>query len=313
MERYDPHAIEPKWQQVWEEAGAFAVPNPDPGTPPNPDKRYVLEQLPYPSGTLHMGHMLVYTIGDVRSHFQRRTGHEVMRPMGWDSFGLPAENAAIRGGGHPREMTERNIDHIRAFMKRAGWAIDWDGGIAARTGRLLPLDAVAVPEAVRGRPGLPQSVAGELVPNNQRSWPTSRSRTAAASAQGRSSRPGTWSNGSSVRPRTPTRCSTSRACSGPTGSSRCSGTGSAAPKAPADLPASDGLDIDIPVFTTRPDTVFGATFFVLAPEHELVPKLAAGTYRRTRCWSTSGWRPAAPPTGSTPTARRPASSPAATP
>src|SRR6478735_9338578 len=79
MEPYDPHAIEPKWQQVWDEAGAFAVPNPDPGTPPNPDKRYVLEQLPYPSGTVHMGHMLVYTIGDVRSHFQRRTGHEVMR------------------------------------------------------------------------------------------------------------------------------------------------------------------------------------------------------------------------------------------
>src|SRR3954452_3292781 len=133
MEPYDPNAIEPKWQRVWEEAGAFAVPNPDPGIPPNPDKRYVLEQLPYPSGTLHMGHMLVYTIGDVRSHFQRRTGHEVMRPMGWDSFGLPAENAAIRGGGHPREMTERNIEHIRAFMKRAGWAIDWDREIAAHS------------------------------------------------------------------------------------------------------------------------------------------------------------------------------------
>ena len=133
MEPYDPHTIEPKWQRVWEEARAFSVPNPAPGTPRNPDKRYVLEQLPYPSGTLHMGHMLVYTIGDIRTHFQRRTGHEVLRPMGWDSFGLPAENAAIRGGGPPREMVERNIEHIRAFMKRVGWAIDWDREIAAHS------------------------------------------------------------------------------------------------------------------------------------------------------------------------------------
>ena len=85
----------------------------------------MLEQLPYPSGSLHLGHMLVYTIGDVATHFRRRNGFHVLHPMGWDAFGLPAENAAIREGGHPREITERNIVSIRRSMQRIGWWIDW--------------------------------------------------------------------------------------------------------------------------------------------------------------------------------------------
>src|SRR6266545_6989709 len=130
MEQYDPHLIEPKWQRVWEDAQAFSVPNPPPGTPRNPNKRYVLEQLPYPSGTLHMGHMLVYTIGDVRAHFRRRSGMHLLHPQGFDSFGLPAENAAIKEGGHPREITERNIESIRRSMRRIGWAYDWSREIS---------------------------------------------------------------------------------------------------------------------------------------------------------------------------------------
>src|SRR5204863_908883 len=105
---------------------------------PNPDadadrdrKSYVLEMLPYPSGTLHMGHVLVYTIGDVLAHFRRRNGLRVLRPMGYDSFGLPAENAAIREGGHPRTITERNIERITATMKRMGWGYDWSRVISA--------------------------------------------------------------------------------------------------------------------------------------------------------------------------------------
>src|ERR671928_1366354 len=126
MDTYDPHAIEKKWQQVWEAERAFSVPDPEPGAP-RAEKFYMLEMLPYPSGNnLHMGHVLNYTLGDVVTHFRRRNGFTVMRPMGFDSFGLPAENAAIKEGGHPREITERNIANIRRQMRRLGWAIDWD-------------------------------------------------------------------------------------------------------------------------------------------------------------------------------------------
>src|SRR5215813_1396123 len=104
MERYDPQAIEAKWQQVWADEGSFHVENPpleelERGDRP---KSYVVEMLPYPSGDLHMGHTLNYTIGDVITHTRRRKGMQVLRPMGYDAFGLPAENAAIREGGHPR-------------------------------------------------------------------------------------------------------------------------------------------------------------------------------------------------------------------
>ena len=93
-------------------------------------KSYVLEMLPYPSGTLHMGHMLVYTIGDVVTRFRARNGMHVLHPQGFDSFGLPAENAAIKEGVHPRESTERNIEHITRSMRRVGWAYDWDRSLS---------------------------------------------------------------------------------------------------------------------------------------------------------------------------------------
>src|SRR6059058_2421626 len=107
MEQYDPHVIEPKWQGVWEAERAFYTPNPQPGERDERPHWYQLEMLPYPSGNgLHMGHVLNYTMGDVVTHFRRRNGWRVMRPMGWDAFGLPAENAALNEGGHPREIVE---------------------------------------------------------------------------------------------------------------------------------------------------------------------------------------------------------------
>src|SRR5213078_348890 len=124
METYDPKAIEAKWQEVWEAERAFYTPDPSPAD--QRQKFYMLEMLPYPSGHLHMGHVLNYTLGDVVTHFRRRHGLQVLRPMGYDSFGLPAENAAIKEGGHPREITERNIANIREQMQRLGWAIDWE-------------------------------------------------------------------------------------------------------------------------------------------------------------------------------------------
>jgi leucyl-tRNA synthetase len=114
MDRYDPQQIEEKWQRVWEDEQAFHVPNPEhPDEADRSRKTYVLEMLPYPSGELHMGHVLNYTIGDVVAHVRRRSGFEVLRPMGYDAFGLPAENNAIRQGRHPREITEANIRAIR--------------------------------------------------------------------------------------------------------------------------------------------------------------------------------------------------------
>src|SRR5437764_9644451 len=127
MKRYEPAAIESKWQQAWEVERAFYTPNPEPGAvAAGARKTYVLEMLPYPSGELHMGHVKNYTLGDVVAHFRRRNGYEVLRPMGYDAFGLPAENAAIAEGRHPREVTERNIAAIREQMRLMGWAIDWD-------------------------------------------------------------------------------------------------------------------------------------------------------------------------------------------
>src|ERR671924_866721 len=136
METYDPQAIEAKWQQVWADEGAFAVANPGPGDEQPRDKAYVLEMLPYPSGDLHMGHVLNYTLGDVVTHFRRRHGLHVLRPMGYDSFGLPAENAAIKEGGHPREITEANIANIERQMRRLGGGDEWGRG---RAGRPPPL------------------------------------------------------------------------------------------------------------------------------------------------------------------------------
>ncbi len=124
MERYDPHAIEAKWQAIWAENHVHEVPNPEPGEDTS-RMMYVLEMLPYPSGELHMGHVKNYTMGDVITLFRRRNGYRVVHPMGYDSFGLPAENAAIKSGLHPAVSTRDNINAIRSQMKRMGWSIDW--------------------------------------------------------------------------------------------------------------------------------------------------------------------------------------------
>src|SRR5262245_58485 len=116
MERYEPQQIEAKWQRVWEDERDIHRPNPEAGEESDAPHWYQLEMLPYPSGTLHMGHVLNYTMGDVQTHLRRRQGWRVLRPMGFDSFGLPAENAAISEAGHPREITAKYIQVIRPQM-----------------------------------------------------------------------------------------------------------------------------------------------------------------------------------------------------
>ena len=124
-EKYEPHEIEARWQQYWEDNKTYQVSNEDPRP-----KSYVLEMFPYPSGNLHMGHVRNYSIGDVVARFRTMRGFNVLHPMGWDSFGLPAEQYAIKTGQHPSVTTFRNIDNFRRQLKMLGFSYDWDREIA---------------------------------------------------------------------------------------------------------------------------------------------------------------------------------------
>ena len=269
METYDPQAIEAKWQRVWEDERAFYTDDPEPGE--EREKFYMLEMLPYPSGDLHMGHVLNYTLGDVLTHFRRRHGLRVLRPMGWDSFGLPAENAAIREGGHPRQITDRNIANIERQMHRLGWAIDWDRVIAAHDPayyrwtqslflRFFEKGLAYRKEApVNWCPNDQTVLANEQVINGrcERCGAVVEARkmeqwffriTAYADALLEDHKLLDW----------PERTITIQR--------NWIGRSEGAEL----LFRIEDLDIDAAVFTTRADTVFGATFFVLAPEHPLV-------------------------------------------
>ncbi|MBU2502179.1 class I tRNA ligase family protein, partial [bacterium] len=123
---YDPAQIEPRWQRYWEENKTFAAP--DGGDRP---KYYVLDMFPYPSGNgLHVGHPEGYTATDIIARYKRMRGFNVLHPMGWDSFGLPAENHAIKTGTHPRETTVRNIANFKRQLKLLGFSFDWDREVA---------------------------------------------------------------------------------------------------------------------------------------------------------------------------------------
>ena len=126
MKPYNPHEIEPRWQKEWDDADLYKVTE-DPSKP----KKYVLEMFPYPSGDIHMGHVRNYTIGDVVARYYKMRGFDVLHPMGWDAFGLPAENAAIKRNSHPAKWTYANIDTQKASFKRMGFSYDWDRTVVA--------------------------------------------------------------------------------------------------------------------------------------------------------------------------------------
>jgi leucyl-tRNA synthetase len=280
MDTYDPQVIEPKWQRVWEDERAFSVENPEPGEDDDVPKSYVLEMLPYPSGTLHMGHMLVYTIGDVVTRFRTRNGFRVLHPQGFDSFGLPAENAAIREGVHPRVSTERNIESITRSMRRAGWAYDWDRllstnrpeyyrwqqwqflrfleqGLAYRKEapvKWCPVDqTVLANEQVRD--GRCERCGAEVESRLMEQWFFRITDYAQALLDDLETVD--WPESIKARQR------------------NWIGRSEGAEV----LFRIEELDEDVAVFTTRPDTLYGATFFVLAPEHDLVPRIDSDEVR----------------------------------
>ncbi len=275
MEQFDHTAIEEKWQRVWADAAAFHVAN-DSTRP----KSYVLEMLPYPSGTLHMGHMLVYTIGDVVTRFRARNGLHVLHPQGFDSFGLPAENAAIKEGVHPRVSTERNIAHITSSMRRVGWAYDWsrsltthdptyyrwqqwqflrflERGLAYRKGapvKWCPNDqTVLANEQVRD--GRCERCGFEVESRLMEQWFFRITDYAQALLDDLETVD--WPDSIKARQR------------------NWIGRSEGAEV----LFRIEGLDEGVAVFTTRPDTLYGATFFVLAPEHELVARIDSDEVR----------------------------------
>jgi leucyl-tRNA synthetase len=279
MEPYDSQTIEAKWQRIWADARAFEVANPGPGDDARP-KSYVLEQLPYPSGTLHVGHLLVYTIGDVVTRFRARNGMQVLHPQGFDSFGLPAENAAIRAGGHPRETVERNIAHITSSMRRLGWAYDWTRELSTHEPEYYRWQQWQFLEFFERGLAYRKGAPVKWCPNDQ---------TVLANEQvhdGRCERCGAvvesrlmeqwffritdyaqqllddletvdWPESIKARQRN--------------WIGRSDGA--------EILFRLEELDEDVPVFTTRPDTLYGATFFVLAPEHELVARIESPEVR----------------------------------
>jgi leucyl-tRNA synthetase len=281
MDAYDPHAIEPKWQQVWAAERAFAVRNPEPGAAPNERAFYMLEMLPYPSANgLHMGHVLNYTLGDVVTHFRRRNGYTVLRPMGYDAFGLPAENAAIREGGHPREITDRNIASIGRQMRRLGWAIDWDREVSAhqpsyyRWTQWLFLRFWERGLAYRKAAPVNWCPNDQTVLSNEHVI-DGRCERCGAEVEARNMEQWFFK----ITSYADALLDDLATIDWPERTKKIQTDWVGRSEGAEVIFRVDELDLDIPVFTTRADTLFGATFFVVAPESPLVERLIEGTDR----------------------------------
>lgn len=276
--RYQPEAIEQRWQRQWEQLGLHATPDPDVAAG---EPYYALSMFPYPSGSLHMGHVRNYVITDVIARAARLRGRQVLHPMGWDAFGLPAENAAIERGVDPGDWTDRNIAQMRDQLKRLGLSIDWDREVATchadyyRWTQWLFLQFLDAGLAYRKEATVNWDPIDQTVLANEQ-----------VDAEGRS-----WRSGAQVEKRRlrqwflkitayadallddlpslegwPERVRTMQA----NWIGRSLG---------AELTFTTESGATITVFTTRPDTIHGATYVVLAPDHPLVAELTTDDCR----------------------------------
>src|SRR5881394_397655 len=280
MSGYDPKAIEAKWQQVWAEEKTWEVPNPgQPGYDEEKPKSYVLEMLPYPSGEPHIGHLKCYAVGDAIAHFHRRMGRRVLHPMGYDAFGLPAENHAIKTGEHPRDSTAESIAEFQRQFRSWGISIDWSRELATSEPSYYRWTQWIFLELFRAGLAYRKEAAVKWCPKDQTVLANEQ-----VDAEGRCERCGAKVEVRQLEQwffritdfaerllsdldgidwpehvKTMQRNWIGRS-EGAEVTFRC-----------------EALQIDYPVFTTRPDTLFGATFFVMAPEHPDVERLARGT------------------------------------
>jgi leucyl-tRNA synthetase len=272
---YDPNSIEAKWQAYWEEHKTFKV-----EVDSAKKKYYLLEMFPYPSGRIHMGHVRNYTIGDTLARFKRMQGYNVLHPLGWDAFGMPAENAAIKNKSHPAQWTFENIRTMRKQIKALGLSYDWDREIATchpgyyKWNQWLFLKLLEKGLAYRKNSTInwcedcntvlanEQVVDGccwrcdnEVLQKQQEGWFFKITDYADRLLEGCKSLSGKW----------PEQVLTMQ--------TNWIGKSFGA-EVNFKIVQSDEV---IKIFTTRPDTLYGAMFMVLAPEHPLTEKLSRGT------------------------------------
>src|SRR4051795_941077 len=273
--RYDPSEIEPRWQKVWADEHTWEVAN-DSDIPG--ERSYVLEMLPYPSGEPHIGHLKVYSVGDAVAHFHRRTGRRVLHPMGYDAFGLPAENHAIRTGQHPRESTDSAIRSFQKQFREWGISIDWSRELATHEPEYYRWTQWIFLQMFERGLAYRKEAAVKWCPNDA---------TVLANEQvidGRCERCGhevevrqleQWFF--RITEYADRLLDDMKTIDWPRHVVTMQENWIGRSEGAEVVFRCEELGIDYPVFTTRPDTLFGATFFVMAPEHPDVFRLAAGT------------------------------------